>query len=249
MFKLLLLSTLAFAGPRLVSTSPQVTEILFQLGRGKDLVATSDFSDFPEAAKKLPYIGPPFAFGVETIARYLPDWVLTEPNAAPTSTERGLRALGVKQFSMPINTVDDLYSQSDRLLKEIYPGEKVALPARAPLPREKKPFTFLAFTWMDPPILFGHTTFLSDLLVQLGGKNLLPTGWTSPYPRVSLEWILKQKVSRIYFLADMGPTVERGREIAKNWWPKENLPAIPLSGAHFGRASFTPLQYVGELSP
>lgn len=249
MFLITLLSACALAGPRLVSTSPQVTEILFQLGRDQDLVATSDYSDFPEAAKKLPYIGPPFAFGVETLARYLPDWVLTEPNAAPTSTERGLRALGVRHFSMPIQSVDDLYSQSARLLREIYPHKNYPVPARVTLPRAKEEFTFLAFTWMDPPILFGHPTFLSDLLTKLGGKNLLPPGWTSPYPRVSLEWILKQKVSRIYFLADMGPTVEMGKKIAQAWWPDANVPAIPLSGAHFGRASFTPLAHVRELLP
>lgn len=248
MFRLLLLSSLAWAGPRLVSTSPQVTELLFQLGRGQDCVATSHFSDYPEAAKSLPRIGPPFAYGVEAIARFSPDWVLTEPNAAPPGIERALAALGVRHFSVPVPTVESVYGQSERILKEIYSKEKTEMPPRVKLPRASEPFIFLAFAWLDPPILFGHTTFLSDLITQVGGKNLFPAGWNNPYPKVSLEWLLKQEVSRVYFIAYADQTVEKGATLTEHWWPGKKVKFIPLR-EHFSRATFTALRHAGELLP
>jgi len=233
----------------LLSTSPQVTELVFHLGKGKDLVATSDYSDFPEAAKQLPRIGPPFAFGVETIARFSPDWVLSEPHAAPSSMDRGLKALRAKHLSLPVRTVDELFTQSERFFETIYPREKNELPARPILPKDPEGFSFLAFTWLNPPILFGHPTFLSDLATRLGGKNALPAGWSSPYPRVSLEWLIQQKVSRIYFLADDEATRKKGKELAAQWWPGQKVETIPLSGDRFGRAGFTALRNVKDMLP
>ncbi len=246
MSKFLFLVACAWAGPKIVSTSPQVTELLFQLGKGGDVIATSDFSDFPAAAKKIPRIGMPFAYGVETIARFQPQWVLTEPNAAPPMIEKGLEALQVRHLSIPIRTVAAVYSQSERILSEIY-AEKNR-PLRIALPRAQSEFTFLAFSWLDPPILFGHTSFLSDLLAKVGGKNALPKDWKNPYPKISLEWLIKQKVSRIYFIAYADQTMDKAFSMADFWWPVGKPKIIGLPEL-FSRASFTPLEHAQELLP
>ena len=45
------------AKERLVSLSPSITEILYALGVGEEIVATSSYSLYPPAAQKLPIIG------------------------------------------------------------------------------------------------------------------------------------------------------------------------------------------------
>ena len=50
------------AGPaqRVVSLAPSNTEILFAVGAGSQVVGREEFSDYPEAAKNVPSIGPAF---------------------------------------------------------------------------------------------------------------------------------------------------------------------------------------------
>jgi len=42
---------------RIVTLAPNLTEILFAIGAGDRVVATDDFSDTPDAARKLPKVG------------------------------------------------------------------------------------------------------------------------------------------------------------------------------------------------
>ena len=59
---------------RIISLAPSNTELLFALGLGNKVVATDDFSDFPEEATKLPHVGSEFpAFSIETIVSLKPD--------------------------------------------------------------------------------------------------------------------------------------------------------------------------------
>src|SRR5437762_193783 len=46
--------TLPAPAQRIVSLAPHVTELLFAAGAGDKLIAVSEYSDFPEAAKRLP---------------------------------------------------------------------------------------------------------------------------------------------------------------------------------------------------
>ncbi|MBC8236204.1 ABC transporter substrate-binding protein, partial [bacterium] len=44
-------------GLRIVSLSPAITEILFELGVGGQIVGVSEHSDYPPEAKKIPWVG------------------------------------------------------------------------------------------------------------------------------------------------------------------------------------------------
>ena len=54
---LCLISSNALASPqRIVSLTPHITELLFAIGAGPQVVATDDASDWPAAVKKLPRV-------------------------------------------------------------------------------------------------------------------------------------------------------------------------------------------------
>lgn len=61
---------------RIVSLAPHITELLFEAGAGKNIVAVTDYSDYPEAAKKLPSIGNIFALDLERLLALKPDLVI-----------------------------------------------------------------------------------------------------------------------------------------------------------------------------
>ena len=62
---------------RIVSLAPTSTEILFAIGAGKQVVACSDLSDFPEEVKDLPKVGgfDGKTLSLEAIFSYEPDLV------------------------------------------------------------------------------------------------------------------------------------------------------------------------------
>ena len=97
---------------RLVSLSPAITETLFAIGAGAELVGVSDYCDYPEEAKKLPRIGTALTPSYEAIVRLRPSLILTE--AADSAPRRELTALGVTKF-LPWLSLEDIVA-STRLL-------------------------------------------------------------------------------------------------------------------------------------
>lgn len=238
--------------PRIVSTSPELTELLFQLDKGGDVVATASFSEYPEAAKKLSTIGPLFAPSIERTLALAPDWVLLDATNPVPAFERALEATPARRLRLEIPSVEALFREAARFLSAVYgetssPALDRARRCVASFAGRRLPSRFLVLVWMDPPILAGHGTFLSDLLVRLGGQNALPASWGTPYPQVSVEWLIGHEVDTIYALADTAENESAARAAVRRWWPKRTPRVIPLANARFARASLTPLRHLSDL--
>lgn len=63
---------------RIASLSPAATEILFVLGKGKEIVCVDQFSNFPEDAKELPHVMDHQRISSEALRSFSPDLVLTQ---------------------------------------------------------------------------------------------------------------------------------------------------------------------------
>lgn len=240
----LMLFALPCLGLRLISTSPQNTEWLFQIGQGEKLVATSSFSDYPAEASQLPTLGPLFMPALERTVRLRPDIALIDRFTTPLSYEQGLASVGIETIAVAFPTLESLYATSESFLKRVDPPalEKLASFRRcehAIRKSVKSQFTFLAFTWTEPPILFGHTTLMSDVLTLGGGKNIVPDSRTNPYPQVSEEWLLRHRPDRIYFVSYSASTNTPFLRDFDRWWPGSRSIALP--SVHFGRPTFSPL--------
>ncbi|HEY4235929.1 MAG TPA: ABC transporter substrate-binding protein, partial [Gaiellaceae bacterium] len=77
---------------RIVSLSPTVTEDLFAIGAGKQVVAVDNQSNYPKQAPLTSLSG--YDPNVEAIADYHPDLVLISYN--PSNFAAQLRKLGIK---------------------------------------------------------------------------------------------------------------------------------------------------------
>lgn len=238
---------------RLVVTSPQATEIIFQLGKGNDIVATSHFSDYPEEAKAIKRIGPIFGIGIESILAERPDWVVSDPYASSPTLELGISATELRHYPFAVTSLKELMENSSRFLERVY-GET----NHPQLDKFHKcvhsldkgePFTFLAFAWMTPPILFGSKTFLSDLLSQIGGVNLVEKQLTHPFPRLSTEWLIRHRPQVLYLLTESMNHASQAEALSHQWWPGQKVEIRILPSALFARGSFTPLRHVEFLRP
>jgi iron complex transport system substrate-binding protein len=98
----------AKAGRRIVSVGGAVTETVFALGAGDEVVAVDTSSMYPARTAKLPKVGYQRTLSAEGILALSPDLVIVSDEAGPPATIEQLRGAGVRVERMPpANTPDE----------------------------------------------------------------------------------------------------------------------------------------------
>lgn len=240
------------ASHSLISTSPELTELIFQLGKGSDVRATPQFSMRPPEAHKLPELGPLYTPSLELTVRLAPEWVVIDQTNLNASYQAMLGSLGQHSLLLDLSRVENVFSESERFLRTVY-GESdspvldryrrcwAALP---PAPRARH---FLAFVWLSPPIMVGHGTFVSDLLERVGGSNALPAYLKLPYPQVSEDWLAGRAPETVFILSNLGTPEDEARALFRKWWPGWNGKVKRVDGDVFSTANLTPLRNLSQL--
>jgi iron complex transport system substrate-binding protein len=92
---------------RIVSVSKHLTEILFALGKGHNIVACDLTSSYPDSAKLLPKVGYHRALNAEGIISMNPDIVIHSNDIGPLTVLPQLEKLGLKTMAFKgANTLD-----------------------------------------------------------------------------------------------------------------------------------------------
>lgn len=96
---------------RIVALAPHIAELLFDIGAEAQLVAVSDFSDYPEAARQLPSVANYAQIQLEAVLALQPDLVIAWRTGNPQADLQRLEQLGIKvQYSDPLK-LDDIASE------------------------------------------------------------------------------------------------------------------------------------------
>lgn len=177
---------------RVVTLAPNVTEMIFAAGAGAKIVGTDDYSNFPDAARKLPKVGG-MQPNVEKIAALRPDLVIASsegnhPALAPALTAAGIPLYVVRtdrlhEIAPAMTVVGEMLDapRTDDAVREL--ERDIAAQRRT---RAKKLRVMFA-VWVDPLYVGGRETFTDDVLKLTGAQNAVEvTGW----PQYSLESLL-----------------------------------------------------------
>jgi iron complex transport system substrate-binding protein len=161
---------------RLASLSPAVTEILFALGQGKNIVCTDQFSDYPDEAKAVPHLKDHQKVKTEDIKAFTPDIVFTSTLVQEKLAEKlkadGLGVVHQDPRSIPevyqsireIGQLLDCLPRAEALIAEMQSGfasvrKKVSLfPARPRVYVEE---------WHHPPMVSGN--WVPEIVRLAGG--------------------------------------------------------------------------------
>lgn len=187
------------APKRVVALAPSLTEIVFALGAGDTLVGVSEYSDYPEAARRIPRVGG-LEVDAEKVAALSPDLVLAIAEGRGRAAVGSLEAAGIPVAVLPSGSLDavleDVRVVGRRLGRE---GEAAALAARLSETRRrvreaapKNGPLALLLVWPDPPQAAGGGTFLNDVLTEAGARNLV--GDRSGWPVLSAEFLATARV-------------------------------------------------------
>jgi iron complex transport system substrate-binding protein len=93
---------------RIVSLSPDLTEILYGVGAFSRVVAVSDYDTYPPETQKLPHIGQLNNPSYETLTALRPDLVLVNKAQAPF-VDNALKDLGLRTLTISNQSVTEVY--------------------------------------------------------------------------------------------------------------------------------------------
>lgn len=175
---------------RVVSLSPNVTEMLFAIGAGRMVVGTDDFSNHPAAARRLPKVGG-MQPDVEKIVALRPSLVVASTEGNHPNLEPALRAVRIPLLVVKTDRLAEVPAAMRTLGAKLHVGPRAEQAAsavenalKAQQRRRATPARVMFAVWTDPLYVAGRETFTDDLFTLTGAENAVPAkGW----PQYSLE--------------------------------------------------------------
>jgi len=190
---------LLFAVERIVSLSPNATEILHGIGAFDRVVAVSTYCEYPPEVAKLPRVGGWTNTNLEQVLVLAPDLVILSDAQAPL-VERRLHALGVETLVVGSQSLEDIYKAIDSIgravgnpleakrLSDSMRSEFSAIEAAVrgrPRPRTLVVVDRLPGTLRDVYIAT-RGSYLATLVEIAGGKPITPEA-PHNYTQISAE--------------------------------------------------------------
>lgn len=209
-FFLLLLFTLPSYALRIISLAPNLTEMVYAVGAGKELVGVSEYSDFPTEAQHLPVISRFEHIDVEGILLLKPDLVLAWKGSGEESAINSLQDFGISVQWISTSTLLEIPSalaQIGELTHHEAAGKKAAqaFGARYQALKEKYSHpgnlqkTVFLELFDSPLYTAGKKSFLMNILDICGAKSAFPSLNTEA-SSVSLESVVAANPSIIIAL-------------------------------------------------
>lgn len=209
--------TLTQPAKRIISLAPHVTELVFAAGAGDRLVAVSDYSDFPEAAKKIPSIGSIFALDLERLLALRPDLVIIWGSGNAKQLATRLRDNKLVVFESEAHDYEDIASSIERIA--ILAGTDAIGKAKAQefrhrlqqlrtqyaLKEQQKPVTVFHQMVKSPLMTVNQDHFISKMIQLCGGHNVF----------AHLKEISATITTEALLLANPDMIFNRGKENAK----------------------------------
>ncbi|WP_371874401.1 cobalamin-binding protein [Duganella rivi] len=197
--------TLAKPAQRVISTAPHITELLFAAGGGERVVGAMNFSDYPEAAKRLPLIGSDAQIDMERVLALRPDLLVVWQTGNTERQLAQLKSLGIPIFYSEPKKLEEVATSLTRLGQLL--GTDAAAQAAARDYRQKiarltatyaqrPPVKVFYQIWEKPLFTLNGEHIASDAMRVCGGRNVF-AGLKVTAPSVSTEAVLQENPEAI----------------------------------------------------
>ncbi len=169
---------------RIISLVPALTEMLFAIGAGPQVVAVSSYDEFPPEVTTLPRVGALLDPDTERILSLKPDLVITYGSQVDLQTQMKRASIATYDYRHGgldhiLTTIRDLGRQTGRVAEagKVAGGIQSRIDAvTARVAGKRRPRTLLVFG-REPRALrnvyvSGGQGFLHDMLVAAGGEDV-----------------------------------------------------------------------------
>ena len=222
---------------RVICLMPTVTDTVFALGAGDDVVAISDYTKYPAAALTKPSVGDLINPSIETILSLHPDLVIGAQPMGPMAVTEQLERAGIPLFLVSPHGIAGIFhsvetigmalnraQQAEALIRNLQ-GRVDAVKARTkglPVPRVFMPI------WYDPITTIGKNAYITEMIEAAGGRSVtddLPTEW----PLISMEVVLERAPDALLLVRGSKTTLQVLQE--RPGW--SSLTAIKLHRVYY----------------
>jgi iron complex transport system substrate-binding protein len=185
---------------RVICLMPSVTDTVFALGAGDDVVAISDYTKYPAAALTKPSVGDLIKPSIESILSLHPDLVIGYQPKGPMEVTDQLERVGIPIFLVSphgiagimhsVETIGQALNrmpQADALIHSLQQRVDAVKVRTKNLPAPK---VFMPI-WYDPITTIGKNAFITEVIESAGGRSVtddLPEEW----PQISMEVVLER---------------------------------------------------------
>ena len=166
---------------RIISLAPHITELLFAAGAGDRIVGVVEYSNHPEAAKRLPRVGDTRALDLERIIALRPDLVIVWLKGSPQTQLDVLTALRLPIYYNEPRALDEIALTLERfgeLAGTTAAAQGAAREFRTRLAalrqryRGKDEVSVFHQIWEQPLMTVNGEHLISHVLRLCGGRNI-----------------------------------------------------------------------------
>lgn len=209
---------------RIISLAPNLTEVLFYVGAGEQIVGADEYSNYPEQAKDIIRVNNHAAANYELILSLKPDLVVAWESGNGEQIIGRIRELGLPLFVLETRKMDaipNLFSRLGRLTGHDEIAAKRGMEFTQRLEGLRETYsdqptvrTFYQI-WNDPFITLNGEHLISDVIELCGGVNVF--GESIPLvPYVNIEAIIAADPQVIIASGSIGNN-ESWRDSWKDW--------------------------------
>ena len=183
---------------RIISLAPNITEVLFYIGAGEQIIGADEYSNYPKAAKKIPRVSNYAAANYELILSLKPDLVIAWQSGNGDKVINPLRKLGIPVFvveTQKIDSIPSLFRRFGELSGHQDKAEQraVKFTQRLKILRAEQAGKSLVRTfyqiWDEPLITLNGEHMVSDIIRLCGGVNVFAEA-IPLVPYVNIESII-----------------------------------------------------------
>ncbi len=210
---------------RIVSLAPSITEMLFAMEAGDQVVGVTDFCDYPPEALTKPKVGYSNP-NLESLVALKPDLVVAPNDFLKPDVILKLEQLKIPVFILADKNVDDIFVHIQtlgRIAGKSMKADAVAMDLRQQVTAIKEriqgmpPVRTLYVLNSQPLITVGPGSFIDQLIGMAGGKNIAARSAT-PYPRLSMEAVLQEDPEVLVFPVGKAEGISESEQQAWHQW-------------------------------
>jgi iron complex transport system substrate-binding protein len=229
---------LAKPARRVVSLAPSVTEILFAVGLDSEVAGVTTFCDYPPEARAKPKVGSSIQ-NLEAIIGLKPDLVLAvKSEIVRPDVLAKLEQLKIPMFILAPKTIEDILGHistvgslvgRERAARAVAQGLRDRLSVLRNRMGAVRPVRVFYVVNTDPLISVGSGSFIHQMLELAGGDNIV--GQTAiPYPKVSLEEVLRRDPEVLLFPVGASEGIPEAEQ--QRWRKWTTLSAVAHNRMH-----------------
>jgi iron complex transport system substrate-binding protein len=201
---------------RVVCLTPSVTDTVYELGAGEDVVGVSDYTKYPAEAMKKPSVGQVLNPSLEAVVALHPDLAIGVGDLNTEVAVLKMERLGVPVFLVVPHGIGGIYRSIENIGKVLNREREakqlvISLRGREETVRKQvsgKPAVRVLMPLSDDPVItIGKNAFLTELIAAAGGRSVTDD-LAQDWPGISMEVILARQPDYLLLIEGSPMTID-----------------------------------------